>query len=114
MQTSTHSVVQLDAATQLDLTEFFIGWIFSDSPLDRRNPVRQSPPSVQDSHVVPQPPPGLEQPVPPPELAAYSHLLTNVSSSSCHTQQPPVSTTHMWEHTLYAPSPAPRGVPVPP
>ena len=66
MQTSTHSVVQLDAATQLDLTEFLIGWIFSNSPLDRRNPVRQSPPSVLDSHVLPLPPPGLEQPVPPP------------------------------------------------
>ena len=38
LQTSTHSVVQLDAATQLDLTEFLIGWIFSDSPFDRRHP----------------------------------------------------------------------------
>ena len=37
MQTSIRSVVQHDAATQLPLTEFFIGWIFSDSPLDRRN-----------------------------------------------------------------------------
>ena len=54
MQTSTHSVVQLDAATQLDLMEFLIGWIFSDCPLDRRNPVRQFPPSVLGSHVVPQ------------------------------------------------------------
>ena len=100
MQTSTHSVVQLDAATQLDLTEFLIGWIFSNSPLDRRNPVRQSPPSVLDSHVTPLPPPGLEQPVPPPELAAYSHLLTNVSSSSCLTQQSPVSTTHVGTHPV--------------
>ena len=95
MQTSTHSVVQLDAATQLDLTEFLIGCIYSNSPSDRKNPVRQSPPSVQDSHVLPPPPPGLEQPVPPPELATYSHLLTNVSSSSCPTQQSPVSTTHV-------------------
>ena len=100
MQTSTHSVVQHDAATQLPLTEFLIGWIFSNSPLDRRNPVRQSPPSVLDSHVLPLPPPGLEQPVPPPELAAYSHLLTNVSSSSCPTQQSPVSTTHVGTHTV--------------
>ena len=100
MQTSTHSVVQLDAATQLDLTEFLIGWIFSNSPLDRRNPVRQSPPSVLDSHVLPLPPPGLEQPVPPSELAAYSHLLTNVSSSSCPNQQSPVSTTHMGTHPV--------------
>ena len=94
MQTSTHSVVQLDASTQLDLTEFLIGWIFSDNPLDRRHPFCQSPPSVQDAHVLPPPPPGLEQPVPPPELAAYSQSRTNVSSSSCPTQQPHVSTTH--------------------
>ena len=89
--------MQLDAATQLDL----IGWIFSDSPLDRRNPVRQFPPSVLGSHVVLLPPPGLEQSVPSPELAASSQSRTNVSSSSCPTQQSPVSTTHV-EHTLYA------------
>ena len=75
-------VVQHDATTQLELTEFFIGCIYSNSPLDRKNLVRQSPPSVQDPHALPQPPPGLEQPVPLPELAAYSHLLTNVNSSS--------------------------------
>ena len=68
MQTSTYSVVQLDAATQLDLTEFLIGWVFSDNPLDRRHPFCQSPPSVLGSHVVPLPPPGLEQPVPSPIL----------------------------------------------
>ena len=95
MQTPIRCVVQHDAATQLELTEFFIGCICSNSPLERKNHVRQSPPSVQDSHGLPQPPPGLVQPVPPPELAAYSHLLTNVSSSSCHTQQSPVSTTQV-------------------
>ena len=72
MQTSIHSVVQLDAATQLDLTEFFIGCIYSNSPVDRRNPVRQSPPSVLDSHVLPPPPPGLEQPVPLPECCLFA------------------------------------------
>ena len=100
VQTPIRCVVQHDAATQLPLTEFFIGCIYSNSPLDRQNPVRQSPPSMQDSHVLPQPPPGLEQPVPPPELAAYSHLLTNVNSSSSHTQQPPVSTTHVGTHPV--------------
>ena len=92
VQTPIRSAVQHDAATQLPLTEFFIGCIYSNSPLDR-HPVLQSPPPMQGSHDLPQPPPGLAQPVPPPELAAYSHLLTNVSSSSCHTQQSPVSTT---------------------
>ena len=43
VQISAQSVVQLDAATQLDLTEFLIGWIFSDSPIDRRHPFCQSP-----------------------------------------------------------------------
>ena len=98
LQTSTHSAVQLDAATQLDNTEFLIGWIFSDSPLDRRHPLCQSPPSVLGSHVVPLPPPGLEQPVPSPEIASHLQSLTNVSSSSCPTQQPPVSTTHVGTH----------------
>ena len=64
VQISAHSVVQLDAATQLDLTEFLIGWIFSDSPIDRRHPFCQSPPSVLGAHVAPLPPPGLEQPAP--------------------------------------------------
>ena len=108
MQTSIRNVVEHDAATQLPLTEFFIGCIYSNSPLDRQNPVRQSPPSVQDSHVLPPPPPGLEQPVPLPELAAYSHLLTNVSSSSCHTQQSPVSTTHVGTHPVRTASSAKR------
>ena len=108
MQTPVRSAVQHDAATQLPLTEFFIGCIYSNSPLDRQNPVRQSPPSVQGSHVLPPPPPGLEQPVPPPELAAYSHLLTNVSSSSCHTQQSPVSTTHVGTHPVRTASSAKR------
>ena len=100
VQTPIRCVVQHDAATQLPLTEFFIGCIYSNSPLDRKNPVRQSPPSVQDPHVLPQPPPGLEQPVPPPEHAAYSHLLTNVNSSSSQAQQPPVCTTHVGTHPV--------------
>ena len=100
LQTSTHSVVQLVAATQLDLTEFLIGWIFSDSPLDRRHPLCQSPPSVLGSHVVPLPPPGLEQPVPSPEIATHSQSLTNASSSHCPTQQPLASTTHVGTHPV--------------
>ena len=67
VQTSTHGVVQLDAATQLDLTEFLIGWIFSDSPIDRRHLFCQSPPSVLGAHVAPLPPPGLEEPAPLPQ-----------------------------------------------
>ena len=108
VQTPICCVVQHDAATQLPLTEFFIGCIYSNSPLDRQNPVRQSPPPMQGSHVLPPPPPGLEQPVPPPELAAYSHLLTNVNSSSSHNQQSPVSTTQVGTHPVRTASSAKR------
>ena len=100
LQASTHSVVQLDAATQLDLTEFLIGWIFSDSPLDRRHPFCQSPPSVLGSHVAPLPPPGLEQPAPSPVIATQSQSLTNASSSHCPTLQPTASTTHVGTHPV--------------
>ena len=117
VQTPIRSAVLHDAAIQLPLTEFFIGCICSNSPLDRQNPVRQSPPPMQGSHALRQPPPGLEQPAPPLELAAHSHLVTThgayVNSSPSHAQQSPVSTTQV-EHTLYAQLPAPKGVPVPP
>ena len=43
VQTPVRSAVLHDAATQLPLTEFLIGCIYSNSPLDRQNPVRQSP-----------------------------------------------------------------------
>ena len=113
VQTPIRCVVQHDAATQLPLTEFFIGCIYSNSPLDRQNPVRQSPPSVQDPHVLPQPPPGLEQPVPPLSL-----LLVRTCSPTL-TALPAISSSRLsvpltWEHTLYPPLSAPKGVPVPP
>ena len=88
----------------MPLTEFFIGCIYSNSPLDRQNSVRQSPPPMQGSHALLQPPPGLEQPAPPPELAAYSHLLTthgaSANSSPSHAQQSPVSTTLVGTHPV--------------
>ena len=117
VQTSIRSAVLHDAATQLPLTEFFIGCIYSNSPLDRQNFVRQSPPPMQGSHALLQPPPGLEQPAPPPELAAYSHLLTTHGASTfsfpSHALQPPVSTTHVGT-PLYAQLLAPKEVLVPP
>ena len=66
VQNTAHSAVLIDAATQLNLTEFFIGWIYSDQPVDRRHPFCQSPPSRLGAHVAPLPPPGLEQPAPSP------------------------------------------------
>ena len=40
VQTPSHSVASTDATTQLPLTEFFIGCIYSNDPLDRpRSPI---------------------------------------------------------------------------
>ena len=118
VQTLVRSTVQHDAATQLPLEEFLIGCIYSNSPLDRQNSVRQSPPPMQGSHALLQPPPGLEQPAPPPELAAYSHLLTTHGASTNSFPQPCPAVACQFhpsgEHTLYAQLPAPKGVLVPP
>ena len=81
VQTPIRSAVLHDTSTQLPLTEFFIGCIFSSDPLDRQNYVRQSPPSVQDPHALPQPPPGLEQLAPPSGLAIGSHSYTTHGAS---------------------------------
>ena len=100
VQITAHSAVLLDAATQLDLTEFLIGWIYSDQPVDRRHPFCQSPPSVLGAHVAPLPPPGLEQPAPPPVISTQPQSLTNVISSHCHTFQPTASTTNVGTHPI--------------
>ena len=109
VQTPIRSVVLHDVATQLPITEFFIGCIFSNDPLDRQNFVRQSPSSVQDDigndsssltctltrpnlgcvdlvrrlapRALLQPPPGLEQLAPPLGLAIDSHLHTTHGAS---------------------------------
>ena len=96
VQTPLYSLASHDASTQLPLTEFFIGCIFSNEPLDRQGPPSAhcnadsaTPPQPADittlcnpssaSHasdghedttaprVLPQPPPGLER---------YAHLCT--------------------------------------
>ena len=100
VQITAHSAVLIDAATQLNLTEFLIGWIYSDRPVDRRHPFCQSPPSILGAHVAPLPPPGLEQPAPPPVIATQPQSLTNVSSSHCHTLQPTASTTNVGTHPV--------------
>ena len=112
VQTPIRSVVLHDVAIKLPITEFFTGCIFSSDPLDHQNVVRQSPPSMQGSHALLQPPPELEQPAPPPELAAYSHLLTahgvSTNSFSSHAQQPPVSTTLVGTHPVHTATSAKR------
>ena len=82
VQTPIRSVVLHDVAIQLPITEFFTGCIFSNDPLDRQNLVRQPPLSVQGPRALLQPPPGLEQLAPPPDLATSSHLHTTHGAST--------------------------------
>ena len=104
VQTPVRSVVLHDVAIKLPITQFFVGCVFSNDPLDRQNLVRQSPASAQDDigsdlssltctitrpnlgcvdfvgklapRALLQPPPGLEQLAPPSGLATGSHLHT--------------------------------------
>ena len=105
VQTPTRSTVLHDTSTQLPLTEFFIGCIFSNDLFDRqRSSSAQgdigsvSLPPLPDiattcslsmssldcddlvrtlaPRVLLQPPPGLEQYAPPPGLAIDAHLRT--------------------------------------
>ena len=112
VQTPIRSAVLHDVATQLPLTEFLIGCIYSNSPLDRQNFFRQSPSPMQGSRALLQPPPGLEQLAPPSGLAIGSHLYTTHGASvtaapprarlrsaiSVTPPQPPASTTHVGPH----------------
>ena len=100
VQMTARSAVLLDVATQLNLTEFLIGWICSDQPVDCRHPFYQSPPSVLGAHVAPLPPPGLEQPAPLPVISSQPQSLTNVISSHCHTFQPTAGTTNVGTHPV--------------
>ena len=104
VQTPIRSTVLHDVATRLPFTEFFIGCIFSNDPLDRPNLDRQSPSSVQGSRAFLQPPPGLEQLAPPSGPATYSHLRTTHGASTVsypsHAPQPPVCTTQVGTHLV--------------
>ena len=108
VQTPVRSDVLHYAATQLPLTEFFIGCIYSNDPLDRQNFVRQSPPSVQGPRALLQPPPGLEQPAPPPELAARTTHGASATSFPSHALQSLVSTTHVGTHPVRSATTAKR------
>ena len=104
VQTPIRSVVLHDVAIQLPITEFFIGCIFSNDPLDRQNLVRQPPSSVQGPRALMQPPPGLEQLAPPSGPATGSHLHTTHGASTIsylsHAPQPPVCTTQVGTHPV--------------
>ena len=97
VQTPIRSAVLHDAATQLPLTEFFIGCIYSNSPLDRQNPVRQSPPPMQGSHALLQP---NSQSLPQSLLLTRTCYGAYVNSSPSHAQQSPVSTTQVGTHPV--------------
>ena len=112
VQTPLCSTVLHDVSTQLPLTEFFIGCIFSNDPLDRHNLVRQPSASVQGSRALLQPPPGLEQLAPPPDIATSSHLHTTHGASTIsylsHAPQPPVCTTLVGTHPVRSATTAKR------
>ena len=114
VQIPLYSNVLHDAATQLPLTEFFIGCIFSNDPLDRQNLVRQPPPSVQGPRALLQPPPGL---APPPDLATGFHLHTTHCASTIsylsHAPQSPVCTTQVGTHPVRSGTSANRSASIP-
>ena len=81
VQTPLHSVVSHDTSTQLPLTEFFIGCIFSNGPLDR-----QGSSSVQCG-------PDSASPPQPPDTATICNPSSSslVSDGHVHTTAPHVS-----------------------
>ena len=107
VETPLYSVASHDATTQLLLTEFFIGCIYSNDPLDRQVSPPQpadiatlcSPCSAScasDCHagttaprVSPQPPPGLEK---------YAHLCAS------HGILVEVAASFVYIHLCYAPA----------
>ena len=111
--TPIRSVVLHDVAIQLPITELFTGCIFSNDPLNRQNFVREPPSSVQGPRALLQPPPGLEQLVPPPDLATSSHLHTTHGASTIsypsHAPQPPVCTTLVGTHPVRSATTGKRG-----
>ena len=116
VQTPLRSNVLHNVSTQLLLTEFFIGCIYSNDPLDSKNFVRQSPPSVQGPHALLQPP--QEKPASPPDLATHSQLLATHGASSIsflsQGKQSPVSTTHVGDTPCTLSNKRRKEVPVPP
>ena len=117
VQTPVRSNVLHDAATQLPLTEFFIGCIYSNDPLDRQNflhsPRHQYKVHVpccgrrQDSNSQPR---LLNLPLTLTCLLHMVRLLSAFPVMLCSR----LSVPPMWEHTLYAQLLAPKEVPVPP
>ena len=143
VQTPLRSVLSHDTSTQLLLTEFFIGCVFSNDRLDCQGSSSvqcgtdsASPPQASDaaticnpsnsslvrdghvhttaSHVLLQPPPGLEEYAPPPGFEKSTHLCAShgkpvkaapvrpclFTAFSVTPPQPPVCTTHVGTHPV--------------
>ena len=85
---------------------------YSNDPLDSQNFDRQSPSSVQGPRALLQPPPGLEQLAPPPDLATSSHLHTTHGASTIsylsQALQPLVCTTQVGTHPVRSATTAKR------
>ena len=84
--------------TDKQQTQSRVRKVATDQPLDRRHLFCQSPPSILGAHVAPLPPPGLEQPTPPPRLRlsrSRSLLPAALIALLCNRLQVPPT----WEHT---------------
>ena len=102
VQTPLHSVASADASTQLPITEFFIGCIFSNDPLDR-----QASPSAHCNAGRPSPP----QPADIATLCSPSSA-SHASDGHGHTSAPNVSPQPPLSLEKYAHQCASHGIPV--
>ena len=112
LPTSTHSVVLLDAATQLDLTEFLIGWIFSAVLWIIVIPFARHRQQCRAHMWYPCRRLDLNNQSLPPRLRlsrSRSPMPAALIALLCSRRQVPPT----WEHTQLA-MPVPRGVQVPP
>ena len=130
VQTPIRSTGSHDTSTQLPLTEFFIGCIFSNDPFDRQGSSSaqgdigsasslplpdiattcslSSSSLDRDDHVrtlaprvLLQPPPGLEQYAPPPGLDIDAHLC---ASHGIPVKAAPLRPPSMFSHLSHAPT----------
>ena len=119
VQTLLRCTVSHDTSTQLPLTEFLIGCIFSNDPFDREGTSSAQgdtgsasppqPPDDRDGHVRTVDPRVLLQP--PPSLEQYAPGYVQLSQSRPHSL---LFVPSMWEHILFAQLLLAREVLVPP
>ena len=114
MQTSTHSVVQLDAATQLDRSRSSSLAAFTqNSPLDRPKPCSSVSAISAGFTCVTSATARTRTASPSPLSLLLIRTCSPMLAALPAIPSSRLSVPHMWEHTLYAQPLAPRGVQVP-